>query len=302
MKSSFLTSILLTVCKNIRGIALLSLILMPLLGLTAGCVPYELEDILASPEITSEVAPTHSAVVPTASPIPPTSTPLPAPSATSTNVPVVVPDAVVKATSLNVYDGPSLFNDRMGSLVLGQELKITGQYDNCAWLKGSTADGSEGWVNADPADLEFNLECSEVPIGTYRPVNGTILNDQRGNTANFLGELEVDNGTADDGLVVITQMDGSVVIAFYVRAKSSFTLTGIPDDNYWVYVANGQGWDESTHQMATVLSYERFEDTFPYETDATSYTIWSITLHPVPEGQADTEPVDQADFPELGGS
>jgi hypothetical protein len=91
------------------------------------------------------------------------------------------------------------------------------------------------------------------------------------------------------------------VIAFYVRAESSFTLTGIPDGEYWVYIASGYGWDETTHQMAEPIDYERFDDTFPYETDVTSYTVWSITLHPVPEGQANTEPVDPADFPDLGG-
>ena len=184
---------------------------------------------------------------------------------------------------------------------MGQELKITGQYDNCAWLIGIAPDGSQGWVSADPANLEFNLGCSEVPIGTYRPVNGAILDDQRGNTTDLLGELEVDNGTADDGLVVISHFDGSPVVAFYVRAESSFTLTGIPDGDFWVYIAMGSGWDENTRQITEPVSMERFDETFPYETDATSYTIWSITLHPVPEGQANTIPIDPADFPDLGG-
>lgn len=301
MNSSFIKLRWLTAHKNLGWSTRKWLFLFLILGMTIGCTTYELEDILATPEIASQVAPTQTEVVLPASPLPPTSTPRPAPSATPTEVPVIMPDAIVKAASLDVYDGPSTANERTSSLSMGQELKITGQYDSCAWLKGMAADGSEGWVNADPANLEFNLGCSEVPTGTYRPVNGAILDDQRGNTANFLGELEVENGTADDGLVVITQMDDSAVVAFYVRAESSFTLTGIPDGDYWVYIASGQGWNETTHQMASVVDYERFEDMFPFETDASSYTIWSITLHPVPEGQAETEPVDPADFPDLGG-
>ena len=280
-----------------RGVSLLLM-----LGVTAGCVTEALEDFPLATQGVTESTPGQTVTVPTETRLPsPTNTPPPTLRPTSENLPATLPDAVVKVASLEMYDGPAEANERTGSLSADLELKVTGQFYDCAWLKVLAPDGSEGWVKADPAKLEFNLGCSQVPLGSYRPVNGTILDDQRGDTADFLGELEVENGTADDGLVVITQIDGSAVIAFYVRAESSFTLTGIPDGDYWVYIASGQGWDETTHQMASVVDYERFEDTFPFETDASSYTIWSITLHPVPEGQADTEPVDPADFPKLGG-
>ena len=288
--------------KNLGLMIWKGLTLLLLVGVTAGCVTESLEDFPLATQGVTESVPVQIAAVPTETQLPPpTNTLPPTLRPTSENPPATLPDAVVKAASLEVYDGPSEANERTGSLSVGVELKVTGQFYDCAWLKVIAPDGSEGWVNADPAKLEFNLGCSEVPIGSYRPVNGAILDDQRGDGTDFLGELEVENGTTDDGLVVITQMDGSAVVAFYVRAESNFTLSGIPDGNYWVYIASGQGWDETTHQMASVVDYERFEDTFPFETDASSYTIWSITLHPVPEGQADTEPVDPADFPKLGG-
>ena len=205
------------------------LILVLLLGMTAGCVTEDVEDIPAFTQSAHKSIPSQTAAAPTATILPsPTHTQPPALRPTSTNIP--------------------------------------------------------------------------SPIATYRPLNGEILDDQRGDPSDFLGELSVDNGTANDGLVVIAWADGAALVAFYVRAESTFTLTGIPDGNYWVYVASGQNWDETTHQMVTVLNYERFDDMFLFETDASSYTTWSITLHPVPEGQANTEPVDPADFPVLGGT
>jgi hypothetical protein len=43
----------------------------------------------------------------------------------------------------------------------------------------------------------------------------------------------------------------------------------------------------------------RLEESFPFTTTATQYTGWSVTLHPVAGGTADTEPVPEDAFPDL---
>ena len=46
-------------------------------------------------------------------------------------------------------------------------------------------------------------------------------------------------------------------------------------------------------------NYQRFDDTMPYETTATTCSIWSITLHGVVGGNAATEGLPADQFPSL---
>lgn len=281
-----------------------------LVGVTAGCGVSEqgeaaartriAAEILATQasesqkhtQIAAEIFSTQTAAVPTAIATHP-------PSPTWTPTPP--PDAMVKAVALLLYDGPSSAYEAIGNLATGDVLEVIGQLYDCAWLKVIAPDDSEGWVNGHAANLQFNLECASVPIGSYRPLNGEILEDRRGGLAGVYGELEVDNGSSNDALVVIAKPDTSPLVAFYVRAGRQFTLAGIPDSTYSIYIATGRDWDGTTHQMAVVFTYQRFDEMFLFETSGNSYTVWSITLHAVPGGTGNTEPVDPDDFPDLGG-
>lgn len=74
---------------------------------------------------------------------------------------------------------------------------------------------------------------------------------------------------------------------------------GIPDGEYYVYFSTGADWDAVDYRFTSDAAYQKFEDTFAYETNSQKYTVWTITLHPVEGGTGGTEPVSPDEFPSL---
>ena len=48
------------------------------------------------------------------------------------------------------------------------------------------------------------------------------------------------------------------------------------------------------------LSRRKFDDPVPFSTGSGTYTVWSVTLHPVEGGTASTDPVSEDGFPGTG--
>ena len=118
-------------------------------------------------------------------------------------------------------------------------------------------------------------------------------------STNGEGELSVENGLDLDAVAILKQFDGDWKIAVYIQNHDSFTITGIPDSTYDLYFTLGEDWDSEQAKFTRQTSRSRFEELFPFATTATTYTIWSVTLHPVEGGAADTEPVPEDEFPDL---
>jgi hypothetical protein len=126
---------------------------------------------------------------------------------------------------------------------------------------------------------------------------GTIIK-QIGGT-NGAGELSVENGLDLDAIAILRRSDGAWELAAYIRNHDSFTIAGIPDSTYDLYFTLGEDWDGEQAKFTRRTRLSRFEDPFPFTTTATTYTIWSVTLHPVEGGGAETEPVPEDEFPDL---
>ena len=113
------------------------------------------------------------------------------------------------------------------------------------------------------------------------------------------GELEIDNGTSLDAVAVFTTLTDQVVFAVYVQAQSKFTVSGIRDGTYKLFFMLGEDWDEKGARFTRKVRRAVFEDNFPYTTTETTATVWSVTLHPVVGGTAETEDINEAEFPPL---
>ena len=111
------------------------------------------------------------------------------------------------------------------------------------------------------------------------------------------GELKIDNGLDLDAVAVLTTLKNEVIFSVYIQAHSQFTITGIRDGTYKLFFMLGKDWDGETARFTRKVSYQVFEDTFPYSTTATEATVWSVTLHRVVGGTAQTEYVDPKAFP-----
>ncbi len=113
------------------------------------------------------------------------------------------------------------------------------------------------------------------------------------------GELEIHNGTNLDAVAVFTTLADEVIFAVYIQAHSKFTVSGIRDGTYKLYFMLGEDWDEKEHRFTRKVRRAVFEDYFPYTTTQTTAAVWSVTLHPVVGGTAETEDVSEAEFPPL---
>lgn len=126
--------------------------------------------------------------------------------------------------------------------------------------------------------------------------NGTFIH--RGVLDGF-GELEIDNGTNEDAVAVLTTLTDDPVISVYVAANHQFTIEDINDGTYKLFFMIGEDWDDITKRFIRKLRCQVFEDTFPFTTTATTASVWRVTLHPVLGGSAKTKDVDPQDFPPI---
>lgn len=227
-----------------------------------------------------------STATPTATP---TRTPKPTPTATST------PDAIVIVNALNIREGPGIEYSQLGRLIKNEELDIIGQFENCTWLKVKSRNQSvTGWISGDNQYIELRATCERVPMGTFRPLTGVIKPNQRGGG---YGELTVDNGTDEDGVVILT-FNEKPVMAAYIRAGEAFTMKGISDGTYYLYFSTGSEWNSK--EFLSSPSHKRFEDAIEFTSSSTTYTTWGVTLHGVVGGTASTENVSENEFPDIG--
>lgn len=124
--------------------------------------------------------------------------------------------------------------------------------------------------------------------------------------------------------------DYEFLLSFYLRGGETLTVQGVPDGTYGIFIAMGTdpqpGLSSGIHfsdlaeyvnglevllepeletglnrYFANDVSFFQFEEPLPFETDRTSrgieYTVWTLTLHAVEGGTAETLPVDPDDFP-----
>jgi len=119
------------------------------------------------------------------------------------------------------------------------------------------------------------------------------------------GKLKIENGRDLDAVGVLSSSREPKIplIAVYIQSKDSFTVEGIKDDMYTLYFTLGEDWDSDMKKFTRKTTYARFEDQLKFKTTKTgiviNYTVFTVTLHPVIGGAAETKPVSEVDFPDL---
>ena len=89
------------------------------------------------------------------------------------------------------------------------------------------------------------------------------------------------------------------LMAVYIRAGDSHTIRGIIDGVYILNFTLGKNWDEGSKKFTGKAVYQRFKDEFDFNTTSDQYTTWDVTLNPVVGGTADTEYLNEDEFPVL---
>lgn len=124
--------------------------------------------------------------------------------------------------------------------------------------------------------------------------NGTVFK-KRSAYLQGEGELQISNGTSYDALAKLIR-DGASVLTVYIKANNIYTMKNISDGTYWLAFAQGMDWNTTTLKFNRNAQASVFDETFDFETTATRFTSWEVTLNPVVGGTAQSSDVDQSQF------
>jgi hypothetical protein len=153
------------------------------------------------------------------------------------------------------------------------------------------------------ADLEISRrEIPAVAPESHDPVslpNGTDLISPPATEG--LGKLKISNYTQRDAAVKLKTEAGKETLRFvYIRAMSDLTIPKIPVGTYVLEFATGRDWDVASGSFRLDRAFSRFDEPFVFsessDAKGTTFSINSVTLHPVANGTARTNTISAKDF------
>jgi hypothetical protein len=128
-----------------------------------------------------------------------------------------------------------------------------------------------------------------------RQSNGRYL---KRTTSSGSGQLKIKNGGGTDGVISIVAGNAKQpTVAVYVRGKQNFTVRGIRDGTYHIYMTTGTDWDPAARTFSRDCTFARFDDTFKFSTTSTTYTVWELTVSASAGGNATATEVGADEFP-----
>lgn len=128
---------------------------------------------------------------------------------------------------------------------------------------------------------------NSLPTGTVLKKRSTYLQGD--------GELKISNGTSYDAVAKLIR-DGASVLTVYIKANNTYTMKNISDGTYWLAFVQGTDWNAETQKFNRNAHASAFDETFEFETTATQYSGWEVTLNPVAGGTAQSSDVDLTQF------
>jgi hypothetical protein len=149
---------------------------------------------------------------------------------------------------------------------------------------------------ASPFKIGFWLPAA-TPEQSRRLANGAFV---KKGTRNGSGQLKIDNtgGSKDVSMSLATAGAKTTAFAVYVRAGSSYTVTGVKDGTYDIYMTSGTDWDPVGPGFSRDCGFSKFDDPLAFKTTNSQYTIWTLTLKASAAGNASTAEVNPDEFPQ----
>ena len=104
--------------------------------------------------------------------------------------PLATGTAVVRVNSLNVRTGPGTEYSRIASVNRDDQLAITGQVNNCAWLQIIAPDGTVGWVSGGAQYVSITANCADIPeVQAPPPPSNSSSSGSSGSSGASAGSL-----------------------------------------------------------------------------------------------------------------
>lgn len=116
------------------------------------------------------------------------------------------------------------------------------------------------------------------------------------------GQLIVNNTiTGQDAVVILAGADdpGTALAAVYVKGGDQYTIYGIGDGQYVLYDMIGTNWNGTAKSFTHTNEYAKVNRTLKYYSTQTESKVYIVTLSPVGNGDARSQPVSAGDMPAL---
>jgi hypothetical protein len=128
---------------------------------------------------------------------------------------------------------------------------------------------------------------------------GTRIEEDVGTSGH--GELTVDNGTAEDAVVRLSDVTTNQTVRwFFVQAHSSAHVSRMPPGSYRLTYTTGLDWVESEDSFKWRPSYSEFARTLDYreqrDSEGVQYHTINVTLHPVITGNVRARTITRGEF------
>lgn len=141
-------------------------------------------------------------------------------------------------------------------------------------------------------------EPDPVPDKVLTPVpvhNGKIVQSPR---SEALAPLGVTTPTGENCYVYLSSLDGtpSNNMGFYVAADR-FAEVSVPLGLYEIYYATGETWYGPDELFGEDTRRYKCEGTFDFYSDGEYYQGWTLELYLQENGNMDSDPVDENEWP-----
>ncbi|MBA4374916.1 MAG: hypothetical protein C0401_01920 [Anaerolinea sp.] len=164
-------------------------------------------------------------------------------------------------------------------------------------MKVRTTGGEIGWIQTgEQKGVQIDFDCKSMPSSSYRPINGTILADRCFNKFS-LTSLSVENNSKTDAVIILTSLEGTIELAFFVQAGHDYRESGIHFGDYYVFIATGFEWNPGNSRFDIPEAYEQLTEPLSEETGASI----KIEIGTVSDEQADSLKIDPNSFPLIEG-
>jgi hypothetical protein len=217
--------------------------------------------------------------------------------------------AADRLTDVTPPDNAQSFNSQLATdlndfaTMLGETAAAAEQHDVCT-ASSAIADVTAADATADLRTDIQTLVAASYTFGSFLPEPAKSTN-RRGSTGYLkrisnrgLGQLKIKNsGTTDTLVSLVPRSGGKAIGTVYVRGKGNFTMTGVRDGTYRIFVASGVDWDAKLRTFTRTCDFRKFDDTMKFSTSSTQFTIWTITLQATSGGNTQTSDVDPDQFP-----
>jgi len=129
--------------------------------------------------------------------------------------------------------------------------------------------------------------------------NGTNIQPPQGESG--YSQLTIENGNTVDAVAKLVDATSGQTLRFvYVKANDTVVLDNLGQGTYILKFALGTDWDQYQQQFRHLRTVLAFSDPleFVVKRDAAgeAWRTYTVTLHPVLHGQAQTEPIPADEF------